>query len=63
METGGAMNKGLVVLVLARGFEFNLLEGGLKSHREQHHPWVGAAELEALVTKQWFSPFSYLRAM
>lgn len=30
METGGAMNKGLVVLVLARGFELSLLEGALK---------------------------------
>ena len=35
METGGAMNKGLVVLVLARGFEFSLLEGALKPNKEE----------------------------
>ena len=26
-------DKGLVILVLGRGFEFNLLEGALKSHK------------------------------
>ena len=32
-------DKGLIILVLARGFESNLLEGALKSNSLQLLPW------------------------
>ena len=33
---GQGHDKGLIILVLARGFEFSLLEGALKSNHKEH---------------------------